>query len=136
MATAAPQVFFRCLIVDDADFHRVGLERVIKKTAEECQCPCICDCVESGPEALKMCSQHDYNIIILDYHMGDMNGAEAAKRILALRPGCHIIGFTASQEHFNDCLNAGMREVYPKDWIRVKEAIKKLMKPSARTSIG
>ena len=137
MTTVIPQALFRCLIVDDLEFHRIGIQKMVESALEGY--PSLCNSVGSGAEAVQLCAQSTYNLIIVDYNMPEMNGAETVRKILALQPNAHIVGCTACEdpETIQKCLDAGMKRVFPKDWRQVREFVKKLI-PDAlkRTSLG
>lgn len=139
MTTAITQEPFRYLIVDDLSIHRKGIQHTVKLALDDLNCPFVCDAVESGAEAVQLCAHHIYNLIIVDYNMPGMNGAETARKILALQPNAHIVGCTACEEQniIQKCLDAGMKIVLPKDWIEVRKVVKTLI-PDAlkRTSLG
>ena len=67
-----------------------------------------------GMEAVALCRENDYDIIIMDVMMPEMDGLEAAKAIRALdRPDAKtipIIAMTANvfKEDLEKCLAAGM----------------------------
>ena len=60
----------RILIVDDNAMNRMVLTQLLKDTKLQI------DAVESGEECLKATGQKYYNIILMDYAMPGMNGAE------------------------------------------------------------
>ncbi|HUD01857.1 MAG TPA: response regulator transcription factor [Rhabdochlamydiaceae bacterium] len=128
MATAVPQEPVRILIVDDQSMHRLGLAHVIRSASSDYNCTFVC--AASGPEALKICAEHEFNIIIMDYNMRPMNGAEATQKILEIKPHSYVIGCTAEEDPrvINECKRAGMKEVLSKDWVRVGKAVKGFIK--------
>lgn len=62
----------RVLVVDD---FRVNLH-IARTFLDKYQI--YVDTAESGPEAVRKCSENDYDIIFMDHNMPDMNGLEAA----------------------------------------------------------
>jgi len=119
----------RCLIVDDIDTNRAVMEKQIAIASKACKLPCVCDFAENGLEAVALCAQHEYDLIIMDNNMPEMNGPEAAREILALSPR-YIIGYTAteSQEEIDACKSAGMEEVLPKNPGQLREAVQQFMR--------
>lgn len=128
-AAAVPQACFRYMIVDDLLIHRKGIQHMVNRALSDLDCTVICDTAESGADAIKLCAQNTYPLIIVDYHMRQMNGAQTAREILEKQPQVYIIGCTASSsdEHIKECLDAGMKKVLPKDWKQVTELVKRLV---------
>ncbi len=76
------------------------------------------DRAENGQEAVKLASENQYDLILMDCNMPDTNGFEAAKKILkheTARPPV-IVGMTAlsHEDYFEPGLEAGMKEFIPK----------------------
>jgi CheY-like chemotaxis protein len=76
------------------------------------------DVVENGSAALQALDQKDYDIILMDVHMPQMDGLEASRRI-RLRTGVAppwIIALTADALHGDRerCLDAGMNDYISK----------------------
>ncbi len=144
MTTATSQALFRYMIVDDLFIHRKGIQQVVKLALDDLKCPFVCDVVESGAEAVQMSALHVYDLVIVDFNMPMMDGAETARKILAVQPRTYIVGCTACEdpETIRKCLDAGMKIVLPKDWIQVRELVKKLIpdfilsSTLKRTSLG
>lgn len=68
----------RVLIVDDEPFVRKGLQALIDWEAEGFQ---IADAAENGKEALVCLSCNEYDVIISDIKMPDMDGIELMKQV-------------------------------------------------------
>lgn len=121
------QALFRYLVVDDLLIHRKGIQQVVKLALDDLKYPCVCDSVTNGADAVQMCAQKTYQLVILDYYMPGMNGAETARKILALQPNVYIVGCTTMEDRaiIQECLDAGMKQVLPKDWIQVRELVKR-----------
>ncbi|MCM0020529.1 MAG: ATP-binding protein [Tagaea sp.] len=71
------------------------------------------DVAVDGREALARASENDYDVVLMDMHMPNMDGIEAAKAIRALpgpRGGVRIVAATAGalQSDIDRCLAAGM----------------------------
>ncbi|MCM8537785.1 MAG: ATP-binding protein [Lentisphaeraceae bacterium] len=65
---------------------------------------------DNGQEALDHFKEEKFDIVILDMHMPEMNGLEAAKQIRKIDYSIPVIGLTAnvSDESRQSCLEAGM----------------------------
>lgn len=129
MTTATSQALFRYMIIDDLFIHRKGIQQAVKLALDDLKCPFVCDAVESGAEAVQLCAQHVYDLVIVDYNIPVMDGAETTRKILAVQPRTYVVGCTACEdpETIQKCLKAGMKKVLPKDWIQVRELVKKLI---------
>lgn len=94
----------RVLVVEDdrdlATLHKIALEGM----------GCVCHTAENGEDALDLCAVHDYNVILMDYHLPGMNGYEAAIRIRRSRRNAMvpIIGCTGEGSIKETALAAGM----------------------------
>lgn len=65
----------RILVVDDNAMNRMVMAQLLKETKLNV------DCVASGEECLQATGQKYYNVILMDYMMPDMNGAETLAQI-------------------------------------------------------
>lgn len=50
---------------------------------------------ESGPRAIELASQHNPDVMVIDYAMAGMDGLEASRQILSAKPDQNIILYTA-----------------------------------------
>lgn len=98
----------RILVADDNKTNREIISLYLKNLS------CVFDLVENGMMALEKLEQKDYDVILMDVQMPEMDGLEAARRIRAKErlAGGHIpiIALTAGamQEDVAECLQAGM----------------------------
>lgn len=101
------------LIVDDhainREFLRAGLGRLAKSV----------NLASSGPEAIKLCAESHFDVILLDLHMPQMDGLTTANRIRDLETSsadARIMILTADTrpEEQTRLLNAGMDQVLTK----------------------
>ncbi|MEE8574308.1 MAG: response regulator [Thermodesulfobacteriota bacterium] len=68
------------LIVDDEDYVVDVVQEIISHWVKDV------DCASSGKEALELILKNDYNYILLDMRMPDMNGMELYRNIKEQRP--------------------------------------------------
>jgi len=64
---------------------------------------------ESGEEAIKIISRNDFDVIIIDYRLPGMTGAETVQNILKYRPGMRILALSNYDElaYIQSMLSAG-----------------------------
>lgn len=82
----------KILIADDEQFERAMMAEIVdSRFPHEAQCRMA----ENGRRAVDVASLWEADIILMDIEMPGINGIDAAKQILALRPDCKIIFVTA-----------------------------------------
>ncbi len=95
------------LITDDHQMVRDGI-RVMLESQEK---HFIFNITEAycGEDAIKHVLQNEFDIILMDYNMPGMNGAETVKHILFYRPNAKILALSNFDElsYINDMLGAG-----------------------------
>jgi len=84
----------RVLIVEDNQTFRETLQ-LLFDLRPEVQ---VVGSVASGNEAPAACREHDPDVVLMDYRMPGMNGAEATRAVLAACPGARVVCLTASIE--------------------------------------
>jgi two-component system, NarL family, invasion response regulator UvrY len=85
----------KILIVDDHDLVRFGIRKILQETEGFD----IVGEAESGDEALQLTRNTNPDVILLDVKMpGSMDGIEATKRLLRVKPNVKIIIVTAHSE--------------------------------------
>jgi CheY-like chemotaxis protein len=102
----------RILLVDDNPDIRETLREII----EENPAWRICGEAAEGRTAISQARKLRPDLIILDYHMPELDGVEAAQRILQQSPQTPIVFFTAeiSHEVARQGLALGVRSVITK----------------------
>ena len=95
----------KVLIVEDRDVIRDGIKLSLlrSKTIK------IIGEASDGYEAIEMIKRHDYDVVLMDINMPNMNGIEATKKILKINPKIKILGnsFFVNAEYVFQILNAG-----------------------------
>ena len=76
------------------------------------------DIASDGIEAVKACRLNNYDLILMDFNMPNLNGADAAKKIRKLeylvnhpKRRSSIVGITSDPDLNNQCIKSGMDEV-------------------------
>lgn len=78
----------RVLIVDDEKAILDLLARLVASLGVEV------NCVDNGPEALRLMEQHLHNLVILDLRMPGMDGLQVLERVKKIHPDCEVIILT------------------------------------------
>lgn len=76
------------LLVDDDPEVRKTLADFLTETGHRCRV------VDNGPDALALLEHHHPQLLLLDFAMPGMNGAEVATRALQLRPDLKLLFIT------------------------------------------
>ena len=98
---------FRILLADDHPVFRLGLCSLLG-SHEQWE---ICGQASDGREAIEKCKYLKPDLLILDIGMPELNGVDAARRILRENPLQRILVLTdvGSDQAIRDCLEAGVR---------------------------
>ena len=104
--TARP---LRVLQAEDNKTNRAVLERILTRVGHSVTT------VENGAKALMAVEAEDFDVVLMDRHMPEMDGIEATRRIRALlgpAADVPIIAITAgaSQDEIAACFDAGMND--------------------------
>lgn len=102
----------RVLIADDNVVNRMILNETLQRMH------CVVKSVDNGDAALDMLEQHQFDLMILDYNMPEMNGLEVFRIYHAL-PGSQpirtvILTADATKATQDRCLRAGVYQVLTK----------------------
>jgi CheY-like chemotaxis protein len=109
----------RILVAEDNDINQVVTRTILSKAGY------ACDIVANGKEALEALKQKEYDIVLMDCQMPEMDGLEAARAYrefekespaAASRPTLPIIALTANALRGDRelCLDAGMTDYLSK----------------------
>jgi len=96
------------IIVDDHDIVRKGIVSLIKSDQKY-------NVFEAATlsELEYILSKHEIDLILLDYRLKDISGADICRRIKKNNPDLKVIIFTAfsEKEVFNDCITSGVNGI-------------------------
>jgi DNA-binding NarL/FixJ family response regulator len=97
----------KILVADDHDLVRRGV-RVLLESHAGWE---VCGEARNGVEAVRLCDQLKPHIAILDFNMPEMNGLEAAKKIIKACPGTEtiILSVDHSNQLIRELILAGVR---------------------------
>jgi DNA-binding NarL/FixJ family response regulator len=84
----------RILLADDHTLMRRGLRSLL---ADEPDMDVVAE-AQTGREAVKLAARHRPEIVIMDIAMPDLNGIEAARKILQDRPGVKVMALSMHPE--------------------------------------
>jgi PAS domain S-box-containing protein len=123
----APLTDVRVLIVEDNVVNQYLLSKILKDW------DVAIDVVDNGKKAIDALREKDFDLILMDTHMPEMNGYEAAKIIRGdfEEPKCSIPIISLSAASFDheqqEALNAGMNDVLSKPF-QSKDLYSKIQK--------
>jgi signal transduction histidine kinase len=105
--SAASAVGCRVLVAEDNLVNQRVISRLLQKLG------CSVDIAQNGQIAVQMALTAPYDLVLMDYHMPEMNGADATRAIRSCMPaGKHlpIVALTASVMEWEQdrCRQAGM----------------------------
>lgn len=100
----------KVLIAEDNLVNQLLMRMYMKKLGWEYEI------VENGVWAMEACRTGNYNAILMDINMPELNGIEATEYIRLFNDQIPIIALTACTEDFNriKCANAGMNALIEK----------------------
>jgi DNA-binding NarL/FixJ family response regulator len=103
----------RVFVVDDSPTARGMLRLVL---AERDGLDVVGEAV-SAEDCLARVADFAPDVVVMDWRMPGMNGAEATRELLARLPGVRVVGCTSSgsNETRQAFLDAGASEVFPKE---------------------
>lgn len=95
----------RILIVDDSSITRNGLKIMLSKSEEIT----IQGEASDGQEALDLIGQNEYDVVLMDINMPNINGIEATKNIRKINKNIRILtnSFNVSAFDIKEMISAG-----------------------------
>ena len=130
--TFAEEFPLTILIAEDNFVNQKLIERILSKLGY------LTDTASDGVQALEFLNEKEYNVILMDVRMPEMDGHEvtqAIRRMPIKQP--YIIAMTANvmSSDRDECFQVGMNDFIPKPII-MEEVIAKLKIASAFCSFG
>jgi DNA-binding NarL/FixJ family response regulator len=103
----------RVLLVEDNDTFRETLELLFGLRAEVE----VVGSVSSGDKALTLVNELEPDVVLMDYRMPGLNGAEATRAVLASCPNTRIVCLSASvtADEVDEVMRAGAVACVTKD---------------------
>lgn len=103
----------RVLIVEDNQTFRETLHLLFELRPEVS----VVGSVASGDEAPAACREYEPDVVLMDYRMPGMNGAEATRAVLHACPNARVVCLTASitQNEVDELARAGVVRCLTKD---------------------
>jgi DNA-binding NarL/FixJ family response regulator len=110
VAAALP---IRVMIVEDNQTFRETLHLLFELRPEVL----VVGSVASGDEAPDACREYEPDVVLMDYRMPGMNGAEATRAVLEACPDARVVCLTASitQNEVDELARAGVIRCLTKD---------------------
>ncbi len=112
------------LVVDDVEINRVIATDMLRKWG------CLVSEAYDGRNALEAIDQYNYNIVLMDVQMPEMDGLTATRRARAKGHTLPIVGMTANafREQREEYTAGGMDDVIskPVDWLKLHECLTRL----------
>jgi len=101
--TELPQLSGRVLVVEDVAVNQKIVQTLLRKTGLEV------DLAANGREAVEKALAGEYDLILMDIHMPEMNGYEATRQLRQKGLRLPILALTASvmEEDIRQCTEAG-----------------------------
>ena len=102
----------RVLVAEDDEVNAKAARTMLE------QLGCFVDIATDGAQAVDHFRDRDYDLILMDWQMPQMDGIEATARIRAMPGGIAtpIVGTTSGKAHA-ECLKGGMNDVVPKPFL-------------------
>jgi signal transduction histidine kinase/CheY-like chemotaxis protein/HPt (histidine-containing phosphotransfer) domain-containing protein len=121
------------LLADDADINREVTASFLRQAGHS-----VSEAY-GGLEAVRLAATHDFDLVLMDMRMPDLDGLEATRRIRLIggrRGQVPIVAVTANalDQHAEECRNAGMSEHLTKPFTR-QELLSVVARAAARPTM-
>lgn len=103
----------KMLVVDDNRINQMLTKKILSTKNIDT------DIVASGAAAIERVKENDYDVILMDIHMPEMDGYQATRAIRKLNKDVPIIAFTAVSldDSFHKIVNSGMNDMILKPFV-------------------
>jgi len=118
----------KILIIDDHKMVRDGIKSMLE--SQENKYKFLIDEAEDGEEGARKAQMNEFDVIMLDYQLPKLNGADTAKRILLANPKARILAVSNYNEYMyiERMMKIGakgfvLKNIGPEELVRAIEAI-------------
>jgi two-component system, sensor histidine kinase and response regulator len=114
---------YEILTAEDNDVNQLVIKQILKKLGYKT------DLVTDGKQAIDAIYEKEYNLVLMDIQMPEMDGLEATRiirRIDVKQPIIIALTANAMENDKRACLEAGMDDFIPKP-VKPEELMKKLL---------
>ena len=120
---------FRVIVVDN---HEMILQSVVRLLTAEPKIVVVGTAL-TATEGIELVRQELPDVLVIDYHLPDMDAPEAIKAVLAIHPGVKIVTFSGSERP--GALYASIR-AGSSAWVRKTRAIQELRNAILHVAVG
>ncbi|GAB5398420.1 MAG: ATP-binding protein [Aureisphaera sp.] len=112
MQTSSSLDNLHVLVVDDNRINQKITQKILETRHFQCSL------ANDGLEAIELVKQHEYDLILMDIHMPNMNGVEATRIIREMNDVTPIVALTAVEiaEIRKEVMEAGMNDIILKPY--------------------
>jgi signal transduction histidine kinase/CheY-like chemotaxis protein len=121
-----PQFTGNVLVVEDNEINQVVAEQILLSYGLQV------DLVDDGQQCIEALEQVDYNLVLMDLHMPNIDGFEACSIIRKTNPNIPIVALTAAvlKDEVQKALDAGMNShlAKPLDHVQLQKVFNRYLK--------
>jgi DNA-binding NarL/FixJ family response regulator len=96
------------LVEDFGPFRRL----LIAELAQRAPACTVIGEAATGEAGVEICAKLAPDVVVMDFRLPGIDGAETTRRILAASPGVHVVGFVGEPSDAEALLDAGAAEVF------------------------